>query len=723
MSGTRLLARIAAAALGTIAFAAGCNAIVGNGDIDFATDGGAPDATTAPEASAESGPTQETQDAGYDAPEAIDDASPEASPPDAACEAGTKLCAGACRGFEDPGYGCGPTHCSPCEVANAFAGCAAIDAGVDGGAHVGTDGGADSGTNGDVLACSVAACMGIHADCNGTPLDGCETDTSSDLYNCGTCGNDCTKLPNVAGNVTCTGGICTFDSSACAPGYGICTTNPENGCDTNISVPAHCGGCATTCTTGFYCSTTGANAFTCTSVCGTGLSLCGASCVNEQTDPTHCGGCATQCPAVTGGTATCSAGGVCGFTCNASDHRCGTGSGATCAANNDPNNCGSGAACGKCTAPANATPTCTGGTTCGYVCNPGAHACPGSVCVLNSDPDNCGTACNTNCSGPTQGSGAASCDGNNCAVTCSGGETLCNTTQCVNEQTDSNNCGGCGSACGPGQVCSGGSCVCASSCPGGCCDSSGACHSTSTSASCGTLGASCVASCPLTIPESTNLVLWLVGDTYAGASPWVDQSGHASATCSACPSPVAGALNGHGVVAFNGSSYFQLGDPGGLYNTTAFTIFVVAAPDPGASTAVSNAQLIAFSDATGNSLDLQQNGTAQDLLLQLLPGTSGANSLVATGDWASPPAFELVAAGVNATPSAFLAVDGATVMSGAIGAPASVDYASSYLGTDPATQTLDYTGQIAEVLVFNTTLSAASVSTVQAYLTTRYALP
>ena len=206
MSGTRLLARIAAAALGTIAFAAGCNAIVGNGDIDFATDGGAPDATTAPEASAESGPTQETQDAGYDAPEAIDDASPEASPPDAACEAGTKLCAGACRGFDDPGYGCGPTHCSPCEVANAFAGCAAIDAGVDGGAHVGTDGGADSGTNGDVLACSVAACMGIHADCNGTPLDGCETDTSSDLYNCGTCGNDCTKLPNVAGNVTCTGG-------------------------------------------------------------------------------------------------------------------------------------------------------------------------------------------------------------------------------------------------------------------------------------------------------------------------------------------------------------------------------------------------------------------------------------------------------------------------------------------------------------------------------------
>ena len=137
MSRTGLFARIAAAALGTIAFAAGCNAIVGNGDIDFATDSGAADATTALEASAESGATQETQDAGYDAPEAIDDASTQVSPPDAACEAGTKICSGVCRSFDDPGYGCGPTHCSPCEVPNAFAGCAASDATVASGGNVG----------------------------------------------------------------------------------------------------------------------------------------------------------------------------------------------------------------------------------------------------------------------------------------------------------------------------------------------------------------------------------------------------------------------------------------------------------------------------------------------------------------------------------------------------------------------------------------------------------
>jgi hypothetical protein len=47
-------------------------------------------------------------------------------------------------------------------------------------------------------------------------------------------------------------------------------------------------------------------------------------------------------------------------------------------------------------------------------------------------------------------------------------------------------------------------------------------------------------------------------------------------------------------------------------------------------------------------------------------------------------------------------------------------YLSSYLGTDPATQTLNYVGQIAEVLVFDTTLSMTSVSSVLSYLSTRY---
>ncbi len=691
-----------AAASSAIALGVACNAIVGNGDIRFSVEAGSPDATTGAEASVESGTTL---DAGVDetSVEGIDaDAAPEAAA-DAAfsCEAGTKLCAGSCVDFDDPGYGCGPTHCSPCELANAVAGCGLADGGVDGGP----------------LTCSVALCKPFHADCNGTPLDGCEIDTR-DLYNCGTCGHDCTNLPQVAGNVGCTNGVCTFDSTSCAPTFGICSSNPDDGCDTEFSLAAHCGSCATVCSGGFPdCSKTTSTSqpFACTSGCAPGLSLCGASCVDEQTDPSHCGGCNTQCPAVTGGTSTCSAGGVCGFTCNANDHRCGTGSSASCAANNDPNNCGVGAACGTCAAPANATPTCTGGTTCGYTCLPGAHAC-NNACVLNSDPNNCGSSCGTNCPGPTQGSGVASCDGNVCTIDCAEGLTLCGGFACVNTQTDEGNCGSCGNTCGAGQMCVSGQCLCnAASCPGGCCDGTGTCQATGSSA-CGSNGMSCFPGCPATVP---NLVLWLVGDTYtSGATVWRDQSGHANATCSFpnCPSVSAAALNGHSVVSFDGSRYFALGDPNGLYQTTAFTVIVVAAPDPGAP---SNAVMIAFSDgAAGDALSLQRSDGDPDLMMQLLPGFA-SNALIVPGAWAG--ASETIAGTVSGA-GASLAV-GSSPNTGAIGTPASVDYTSSYLGTDPATQTANYVGQIAEVLVFDTVLSPGSIASIKSYLSMRYSLP
>jgi hypothetical protein len=674
--------------------AVACNALVGNKDIEIADDGGN-DATTTMDADHADGPSaaegaSEQPDAGgvtMDLPDA--DAA-------AGCPPGTKLCAGTCVGFDLPGYGCGPKRCTPCDLNHAGAGCAP------------PDGGAPDAD----LACSVLGCVKGTADCNGNPLDGCEVDTSSDVFNCGACGHDCSDLKNVPGNVTCVGGVCTFDGGACAPGYAICTTNPDNGCDTAISQQSSCGGCTTSCpATMPYCSATPAAAtpFTCTSGCAAGLSLCVNQCVDEHSDPQHCGDCLTMCPAIAGGSPTCSAAG-CSFTCNANDHRCGTGANATCAANNDATHCQLGAACGACTAPANASATCTNGTTCGSVCNPEAHSCNGA-CVLDSDPNNCGSACGTNCPGPTRGTGTAACDGNACTLACAGTQSVC-ATGCVDESTDSANCGACGNTCAGGQRCSGGKCLCdATSCLNGCCDASGTCRP----AACGTGGGACATGCPATIPEAADLLLWLVGDTYdAGAPSWSDLSGHADATCTTCPTVSSGGPNGHAALTFDGSSYFTLGDPLAQYLTQGWTILVVVAPDPAATSA---AQILGFASGA-NAVGLLRSGGSSDLLFQVLPGSS-TNSLAAAGAWGG--AWERITAGVDATQNGFLTVGTSTVQ-GAIGAPAAVDYSSATLGIDPETLTLGYKGQLAEVLVFDTT-NVPSLAAIQGYLATRYALP
>lgn len=74
-----------------------------------------------------------------------------------------------------------------------------------------------------------------------------------------------------------------------------------------------------------------------------------------------------------------------------------------------------------CTAPDNATASCTGAV-CSFVCAPG-YVASGSSCVLG----------------------------------CQAGETLCNGS-CTNTETDSKNCGACGDVCSPTTGCNAGSC-------------------------------------------------------------------------------------------------------------------------------------------------------------------------------------------------------------------------------------------------------------------------
>jgi hypothetical protein len=95
------------------------------------------------------------------------------------------------------------------------------------------------------------------------------------------------------------------------------------------------------------------------------LSVCGTSCVNEQTDPNNCGSCAHVCPVPANSTASCTAG-ACGFTCNAGYSACG---GACVNEQTDVNNCGG----------------------CGTVCAAG-DTCVAGVCTV--PPQNMQTLCN-----------------------------------------------------------------------------------------------------------------------------------------------------------------------------------------------------------------------------------------------------------------------------------------------------------------------------------------
>jgi len=88
-------------------------------------------------------------------------------------------------------------------------------------------------------------CAGGLAACGGQCLD-----LTSDLGNCGACGNGCSG-PNATG-FACVAGSCQVAS--CQPGRGDCDTAAANGCETNVATnPRHCGACGRSCGPGVLC--------------------------------------------------------------------------------------------------------------------------------------------------------------------------------------------------------------------------------------------------------------------------------------------------------------------------------------------------------------------------------------------------------------------------------------------------------------------------------------
>ncbi len=349
---------------------------------------------------------------------------------------------------------------------------------ADAGAGDATGGGDDSTTDATSLATSLyetsvvtfgrdgaalQACGANQQECSGACVD------LNDPVHCGSCGHDCTSLSHVAVTPTCVAGACTLMPGSCVTGYAHCSTNPDDGCEVNVTQPTNCGGCGNACpATAPLCSTTArravsadsglvssAAAYACVPSCVAPAStLCGQQCVDTTSDPNNCGGCTTTCPLGANAQATCTVG-QCGYVCDQAFHDCG----GQCVDDASPATCG--AACASCAAPAsNGMATCSGAPlACGISCSQGFNLCPGNQCVdFQSDPANC-SACENACPGATNGLGVGICGKAACGVQCNAGLSLCADNSCYDLQSDDHNCGSCGHECYGGA----GSCV-SSSC-------------------------------------------------------------------------------------------------------------------------------------------------------------------------------------------------------------------------------------------------------------------
>ncbi len=136
-----------------------------------------------------------------------------------------------------------------------------------------------------------------YGDC--TSSSGCETNVNIDLANCGSCGNICSASipPNmtVAG---CSAGICEY---SCQSGYKDCTTSP--GCETNSDSDINnCGACNNKCSDSAppHMHASSCLAGVCQYECDTGYKDCtpAAGCETYiYSDANNCGNCNYVCSA------------------------------------------------------------------------------------------------------------------------------------------------------------------------------------------------------------------------------------------------------------------------------------------------------------------------------------------------------------------------------------------------------------------------------------------
>jgi hypothetical protein len=219
----------------------------------------------------------------------------------------------------------------------------------------------------------------------------------------------------------------------------------------------------------------------------------------------------------------------------------------------------------------------------------------------------------------------------------------------------------------------------------------------------------------------TGLSVWLRSDfgvvtSGSSVNTWVDLSGSGNngtqGTTAKQPTVVSSAINGRNGIKFNGTTQ-NLALPTGFASFTGSTIFIVAQPNA----VTAGARLIDLGNgATSNNILIQEptsTGAAFYIYNAASPTSVTSSSALTLKQF---HLLEVVDSGTTAT----IYTDGVLgATSAAMNTINNVSRANNFIGQS-SSGTNFYNGQIAELLVYNVTLTADQIADVEAYIAARY---